>query len=161
RVALDVEEEVTRRRLGEKSEAPLVLQREKLVRVDAGNAVLELELGLAAELGEGRVGHARNCRFRRRRTELRERCDAHLRETPDRVAAHPRDADEVVALVEPRVALVEEVAAVAESAWIGLGFGPVADGGEETLAHAAVVGEEVADAIGLPLAGSEFDVEPL
>src|SRR5438105_10928119 len=57
RVALDVEEEVARRRLWEQAEAALGLEREELVDVLVRPAEPELELGLPPELREGRGRH--------------------------------------------------------------------------------------------------------
>ena len=59
RVALEVEEEVAGRRVGEERESGCRLRREELPAVLVAEPRLELERGLVVEPLEGRLGHAR------------------------------------------------------------------------------------------------------
>ena len=103
----------------------------------------------------------RHVGVRRGRAELGERRDPDAAEPRDLVAPHPGHAHEVVAVVPPLVAELLEVAEVAVAARVRLGRGSGADGVEEAVADAPVVGDEVEDAVALALAGAELDVQPL
>ena len=106
-------------------------------------------------------GEARDGGLGRRVAELGERRDPGRAEPDDLVAADVGDARQVVALVPPGLAEREEVADPAVVDGPGLGRPRVADGVEEALANAPVVGEEVEHAVALGLAGAERDVHPL
>src|SRR5205823_3391808 len=68
---------------------------------------------------------------------------------------------QMVLLVPPRLAELAELADLAVLYRIGFRARRVLHEAEEAIANAAVIGEEVEDAVGLTLAGAELDVHPL
>ena len=109
RVALEVEEEVARRGVGQEREAELGLRLEEDVLVRAVLAREELERGLLADLVERVWGNPGGA-LGRRAAERSERRDAGDGELVDLRAADARDAREVVDPVPVRLAERPEVA---------------------------------------------------
>ena len=121
RVALEVEEEVARRGVGEEREARLGAGLEDDVLVFAGLAGAELEPGLAAQRLEAVGGDAVRDGLGRRLAERREGRDRRRRQARDLAALDPGDAGEVVDLVPARVAERLELADAAVVDRVGLG----------------------------------------
>ena len=122
---------------------------------------MQLQLGLVADVLEGRRRHPLDPCAAWLRAELGERRDSRVGEPGDLVSAHVRDADEVILLIPPRIAELEKIAEIAVRDRVRLRVRRVVHEREKALAHAAVVGEEVVDAIRLALAGAELDVHAL
>ena len=159
RVALEVEEEVARRGLGQEREAGFLLLRQQPVDVLAGLARVQLQLGLLAVLRPRvRVDPGRH-RLCGRAAELRERRDPGGRELLDLRPVDAGDAGEVVDLVPPRVADGLEVADIAVVDRVRLGRRRVGDELLEPRADAPVVGGELARVERRLLAVAEEDVD--
>src|SRR5207247_1332141 len=109
RVALEVEEEVAGRRIGQEREAALGLRLLEDVPVFAALARVQLEYGLLANLCPGVGGETRR-RLSGGATERGERADVRREELLDLRAANAGDAREVVDAVPVRVAERVEVA---------------------------------------------------
>ena len=161
RVALEVEEEVAGRGVGQEREAGFRLRLQQPVDVVAGLARVQLQLGLLAVLGPrvgvdpGRHGLCG------RAAELRERRDPGGRELLDLRPVDAGDAGEVVDLVPARVADGLEVADVAVVDRVRLGRRRVGDELLEPRADAPVVGGELARVEARLLAVAEQDVDLL
>ena len=161
RVALEVEEEVAGRGVGQEREARLRLRLQEPVIVHAGLARVQLELGLLAVLRPAvRVDPGRHG-LGGRAPELRERRDPGGGELLDLRPVDPGDAREVVDLVPARVADGLEVADRAVVDRVRLGRRRVGDEALEPRADAPVVGGELDRAEGLLLARAEQDVNVL
>ena len=143
RVALEVEEEVARRGVGQEREAALGLRLEEAEAVRAGLARVELQLGLLAQLGPGVGGHPGRRGLGRRAPELRERRDPGGGEPLDLRPVEPGDAGEVVDRVPVGVADGLEVADRAVVDRIRLGRRRVCDEALEPGSDAPVVGGEL------------------
>ena len=143
-MALEVEPDVARARLGHEREAALGLERQVLDAVLAGAAAVELELGLVAEAGE---------RLRRgcfgTRVSGREVAERLERRDPGRgepLDLRPRDAGDERQVVVPLPLLLAEREEVAEPAVLDrvrVGRRAVLDGVEEARAEPPVEGEVV------------------
>ena len=143
RVALEVEEEVAGRGLGEEREAGVGLLREQLVDVLPGLARVQLQLGLLAQLRPALGVDPGRHRLGGRAPERGERRDPGGSELLDLRAVDAGDAGEVVDLVPPRVAEGLEVADAAVVDRVGLGRRRVGDELLEPRADAPVVGGEI------------------
>src|SRR5207253_2237321 len=108
-IALEVEPDVARARLGQKREAPLGLEREDDVPELAGLAAVPLERGLLAELREGLGAELRELLFLRGR-EVLERRDPGGVEPVDLRAPDPGDEREVLVPLPLLLAAREELA---------------------------------------------------
>ena len=113
RVALEVEPDVARARLGHEREAALVLDRQVLDPVLVVPAVVELELGLEPEPFERRRSHLRDARAGREVAEPLERRDPGGGEALD---LRPGDAGDERQVVVPLPLLLAEREEVAEPA---------------------------------------------
>ena len=144
RVALEVEEEVAGRRVGQEREARLGLRLLQAVDVLAGLARVQLELGLLAVLRPGvRVDPGRHW-FGGRTAELGKRRDPRVGELLDLGPVDAGDAGEVVDAIPVLVAERPEVADVAVPNGVGLGRRRVGDELLEPRTDAPVVGGELA-----------------
>ncbi len=161
RVALEVEEEVAGRGVGQEREAGFRLRLEEPEGVGAGLARDELELGLLAVLGPAVGVDAGGHGLGGRAPELRERRDPGRFEPLDLRPVDPGDAREVVDGVPVRVADRLEVADAAVVDGVGLGRRRVGDEALEPRADAPVVGGELAGPEGRLLAVAEEDVDVL
>ena len=156
-VALEVEPDVARRRLGQKREPALGLDREHDVLQLAGLPAVELEPGLLVELRERLGAELRDLGLLCRR-ETRERGDVGGREPIDLRPPDPRDEREVVVALPLLLAAREELAERAVVDRVRVGRLPVLDHVEEPLPQPAVVREEVVRPEALPLAEPVDDV---
>ena len=156
-IALEVEPDVARARLGQEGEAALGLEREDLVLELAGPAPVELERGLVAELRERLGAELGDLGLGRRRERLEVR-DPGGGEPVDLSAADPGDEREVQVALPLLLAEREELAERTVVDRVRVGRPPVLDRVEKPPLEPPVVGEEVVRPKGLALGEPVDDV---
>jgi hypothetical protein len=164
-VALEVEEDVARRRLGQPPQAAVVPGLEQLVQRPVTPAGADLQVGLRAQGGERGLRHPRDRGVVGERGELRGGVDAGGLELQALRAVQPGHEGDVVVGPAALVAVLPPVAHVARRDGVGIGDGRLRRGarelrvaGDERLADAAGVRGEVVRAQLGPLAVAEHEV---
>ena len=161
RVALEVEEEIARRRIGQQREPGGGLEREELVLVASALARDQLQPSLATELRERLVGHPGWAGLVVRARERGERGDVRLPEPLDLPPLDPGDPAEVVDRVPVRVAPWPELADPAPVDRERLGRRRIGDEALEPPLDAPLVGGELLRPERLHRLVPEQHVDPL